>query len=78
MTVIAAPTDPGLATVWALALAKATRALGRMPATQDEWNALVRDYNRLTSKRRGPLGEVIGQLVRERCPDPTSPDREPG
>jgi len=60
---IEGPTDPALASRWALALAKFEAGAGRPPATRAHWRQVTADYGRLLRKAQGPLS----QLIRERC-----------
>jgi len=57
------PTDPELAPLWALALAKFRMAEGREPATRADWRQVTAEYGRLVSKPRGTLTHIIA----ERC-----------
>ena len=64
---IAPPQDPSLRTLWDLALAKFEARTGAQPATKADWNQLTNEYNALTSKPHGSLGQVVREIC-EKAP----------
>lgn len=65
-TIFNGPSDPELAKLWTLAVAKERTRLGRDPETVEEWNSVVAELDKLRRKRRGSLGENVA-AVREYC-----------
>jgi hypothetical protein len=65
--VIHGPDDPALARVWASALTKYEQQHGAAPADREAMRWVIDAYQRMLGKARGSLGEVVGQLMQQRC-----------